>query len=69
MAYFDCTKCQNMSGLYFSCKNEKKLQIAYKWSTNEIVYVDYIHHPYVTCIHQGESSFATKHCIQLHLCN
>jgi len=31
--------------------------------------VDCIHHPYVMCLHQGESSFAIEHCIQLHLCN
>jgi hypothetical protein len=29
-----------------------------------IVYITY-----VMCLHQGESSLATKHCIQLHLCN
>jgi hypothetical protein len=36
-----------------SCKNENKLQIAYKWSTNGIIYVDCIHHSYVMCLHQG----------------
>jgi hypothetical protein len=48
---------------YICCKNENKLQIAYEWSMDETVYVDYKHHSYVMCLHHVESSFTTSRCM------
>jgi hypothetical protein len=41
MENFDHAKWQYVNGLEFSGKNGDWLQIAYKWSTNEIIYVNH----------------------------
>ncbi len=46
MENFDYAKMANFEWAIFQLQNGDSLQIVYKWSIYEIVYVDFIHHPY-----------------------